>query len=92
MVMIIFSEPIKWSENDELIDFDVISHIAGSQSAPSSSNSSAIVAGMTESSSQIVSNIVDLDSPTWTPTPSTQDVNNVSQFNICESMQKSLTN
>uniref|UniRef100_A0AC34FRL5 F-BAR domain-containing protein n=1 Tax=Panagrolaimus sp. ES5 TaxID=591445 RepID=A0AC34FRL5_9BILA len=64
-------EPIKWTESDELLDD--ISHLTSSQ--PSSSNSSAIVTNSAANQHQNVTNFIDLDSPSWTPTASTLEIN-----------------
>uniref|UniRef100_A0A914YGR4 F-BAR domain-containing protein n=1 Tax=Panagrolaimus superbus TaxID=310955 RepID=A0A914YGR4_9BILA len=72
-------EPIKWTESDELLDD--ISHITSS-SQPSSSNSSAIVTNSAANLHQNVTNFIDLDSPSWTPTASTLEINKTGDSDI----------
>uniref|UniRef100_A0A914DI32 MHD domain-containing protein n=1 Tax=Acrobeloides nanus TaxID=290746 RepID=A0A914DI32_9BILA len=64
-------EPIKWTDNDEMLDIDIISHITGSHSAASSSNSSAIIHNSIENSVPTVNDLLTLDGP-WTM-PSTAE-------------------
>lgn len=71
-----YLEPIKWSENDDLVDIDVVSHITGSHSAASSSNSSAILTYQAENAVPTVNDLLTLDGP-WAncaPTSSTVEV------------------
>lgn len=64
-------EPVKWSESDEMPDIDIISHITGSQSAASSSNSSAILNYPIDGTVPTVNDLLTLDGP-W-PVGSTID-------------------